>query len=409
MVQRRASLKPIILKLNETDCWKYRGEGKTGLVVTNNCGLALKLRKGIRENDYLYLYTRNLLYVEVCIAPIFGPFLCYGQVTKLPTNLAATVVSKIQNRRSSLKHSNIDVKCPYALMMPDACALPGHNNIITIEIKPKAYLRTTGKQQAPIKCCRFCSNIEKRYNTGLIPAQTQYCPRDFFSPRASKVAQAINALFDEPLSYMTIHKDNLRIFDEDNKNIEEILSPQSYRTRNELINVIVKILLSKRTSSNRNVLQVIEEAQKINMLSIPDLCQIYSRFSSKGLDIDIEIGRWLAGESTLSEEFLRLLDLIIKFSISIIAQDISIMISISSTSDNSLPQIITNGRVYSYKVSIVDVDYKSVKKLPKYLLQEKELCVSENASNHSNHTSNHCMQTKNGDHDGECENGETKS
>ena len=42
MVQRRASLKPITLKLNETDCWKYRGEGKTGLVVTNNCGLVSK-------------------------------------------------------------------------------------------------------------------------------------------------------------------------------------------------------------------------------------------------------------------------------------------------------------------------------------------------------------------------------
>ena len=47
---------------------------------------ALKLRKGARENDYLYLYTRNLLYVEVCIAPIFGPFLCYGQVIKSNVN-----------------------------------------------------------------------------------------------------------------------------------------------------------------------------------------------------------------------------------------------------------------------------------------------------------------------------------
>ena len=283
-------------------------------------------------------------------------------------------------------------------MMPDACALPGHNNIITIEIKPKAYLRTTGNQQTPIKCCRFCSNIEKRYNAGFIPAKTQYCPRDFFSPRASKVAQAISALFDEPLSYMTIHKDNRRIFDEDNKNIEEILTPQSYRTRNELINVIVKILLSKRTSSNRNVLQVIEEAQQINTLSIPDLCHIYSRFNSKGLDIDIEIGRWLAGESSLNEEFLRLLDLIIKFSISIIAQDISIMISISPTSDNTLPQIVTNGRVYSYKVSIVDVDMKSAKKLPRYLVQEKELCVRECVPNEFHSSQN-----------GRCNGGETKS
>ena len=302
-------------------------------------------------------------------------------MTKLPPNLASNVVSSIQNRRSSLKDSNIDLKCPYALMMPDACCLPGHSNIITIEIKPKAYLRTTGNQQTPIKCCRFCSNIEKRYAAKLIGAKTEYCPRDFFSPRASKVARAISALFDEPLSYMTIHKDNKRIFDEDNKNLEEILGPQSYRTRNELINVIVKILLSKRSSRNRSVLQVIEEAQQINTLSIPDLCHIYSQFNSKGLDIDIEIGKWLAGESTLNKEFLKLLDLIVKFSISIIAQDISIMISISPDSDRNLSQIVANGKVYSYKVSIVDVDMKSAKKLPRYLVQEKELSVSESDNN----------------------------
>ena len=39
MVQRRSSLKPSTLKLNDAECWRYRGEGKTGLVVTNNCGL----------------------------------------------------------------------------------------------------------------------------------------------------------------------------------------------------------------------------------------------------------------------------------------------------------------------------------------------------------------------------------
>lgn len=273
--------------------------------------------------------------------------------------------------------------------MPDACTLPGHKDVITIEIKPKAYLRTTGDLSTPIKCCRFCSNIENRFHAGVISSKTRYCPRDFFSPRASKVAQAINALFDEPLSYMTIHKNNQRIFDEDNKNIDSILSPLSYRTRNELINVILKILVSKRSSSNRNVLQVIEEAQQINMLSIPELCHIHSRFTSKGLDLDIEIGRWLAGESTLNEEYLRLLDFVIKFSISIIAQDISIMISVSPAPDKKLPQIITNGRVYSYKVSIVDVDLKSVKKLPRYLLQEKELCVTKN--NDSSSGSFSCM------------------
>lgn len=179
---------------------------------------------------------------------------------------------------------------------------------------------------------------------------------------------------------MTIHKNDQRIFDEDHKNIESILGPSSYKTRKELINVIVKILLNKR-NIGRNVLQVIEEAQKINQLSIPDLCSIYQQFSNKGLDIDMEIGRWLMGTSTLNEELLTLLDLIVKFSISVISQDISIMLSISPKSDPELPQIIVGGKAYSYQVNIVDVDFKSVKKLPRYLLQEKELQIDGTSSN----------------------------
>ena len=102
MVQRKASLKSAVLA--EAENWTYRGEGKTGLVVTNSNGLviaififlflimtyhsnfntiifqAVKLRKGDPESDYLYVFKRNCRFVEICIAPIFGNFLCYGQV-----------------------------------------------------------------------------------------------------------------------------------------------------------------------------------------------------------------------------------------------------------------------------------------------------------------------------------------
>ena len=263
--------------------------------------------------------------------------------------------------------------------MPDACSLPGHDDVITVEIKPKACLRTTSPHMAPLKCCRFCSNIEKRFSEGSIAVKTGYCPREFFSGRTSKVAKSLCDLFDEPLSYLTIHKHGKRVFDEDSRDLDPILSPQSYRNKGELINVIVKILLSySRSSSGRvkNILQMVEDAQRINGLSIPELCNIYTKFSVKGLDMDMEIARWLAGDSSLNEEYQTLLDHIIKFSISIIAQDISIMLSICPGHDEKLSQVIANGRVYSYKASIVDVDFKSLKKLPRYLLQEKELCSS---------------------------------
>ena len=175
---------------------------------------------------------------------------------------------------------------------------------------------------------------------------------------------------------MTVHRKNERIFDEGNNNLESIFSVDTFITRKTLTAVIVKILLSKSSPQNRNILQVIEEAQLINTLSIPDLCLIYDRFNEKGLDLDFEIAKWLANESTLNKEYLNLLDLMIKFSISIIAQDISIMISISPQADKSLPQALVGGKFYSYKLSIVDLDFKSVKKLPTYLLQERELLVS---------------------------------
>ena len=262
--------------------------------------------------------------------------------------------------------------------MPDACALPGHTDIMTIEIKPKAYLRTATNHQAPLKCCRFCSQIEKRYHDGAIPERTRYCPRDFFSTRASKVSHSINCLLDCPLSYLTVHKDGRRIFDEDNHNVEEMLQATGYKSRSELINVIVKMLLSKRTPNNRSVLEVILEAQLINPHSIPELCDIYAIFRSHGLDIDQEIAVWLTGDSSLDHEFLSLLESVVKFSISIIAQDVSIMLSITPESDDKLSQVIANGRVYAYKISIVDVDLKSVKKLPVYMAQEKELTATEN-------------------------------
>lgn len=360
----------------EWSSWSYRGEGKTGLVVTNNNGLALKLRKGPAEDEYLKLYVRNLRYVHFCIAPIFGPFLCYGQVVKLPVGFASTIVTPLQSRRPTMRDSNIDSKCPYALLMPDACSLSGHDDVLTIEIKPKAALRTANNLETPLPCCRFCSNIERRFSSGSIASTTQYCPRDFFSSRWNQVARAVNALFDNPLSYMTVHRKNERIFDEENKDLESILGFGGYTSRQQLTAVIVKILISKRTSRNRNILQVIEEAQLINCLSIQDLCLIYTKFSDEGLDLDREIANWLAGESTLNDEFLDMLDLVIKFSISIIAQDISIMISISPKADNKLSQVMVNGVVYSYKLNIVDLDFKSVNKLPTYLAQERELLAN---------------------------------
>ena len=260
--------------------------------------------------------------------------------------------------------------------MPDACALPGHDDVITVEIKPKASLRTANNREAPLLCCRFCSNIEKRLAEGSISSKTRYCPRDFFSSKRGRVAKAIRALFEEPLSYMTVHRRNERILDEENNYLYSIFGSTGLTSINELTAIIVKILLSSSSSNKRNILQVIEEAQRINLLSIPELCLIYDKFNKKGLDVDLEIANRLSGESTLDDEYLDLLDLIIKFSISVIAQDISIMISISARADHKLPQVFLRGRSYSYNLSIVDLDFKSVKKLPTYLLQEKKLLVS---------------------------------
>ena len=121
---------------------------------------------------------------------------------------------------------------------------------------------------------------------------------------------------------------------------------------------------------NKSVLGIIENAQLYNTLTLTELYRIYQVFTEADLDLDAEIASWLNGTSTLSASMSQLLQDIIKFSISVIAQDLSVMISIAPFPHPAFASIKTHKRTYCYKISIVDVDYKSIKKLPVYLKQE---------------------------------------
>ena len=164
--------------------------------------------------------------------------------------------------------------------------------------------------------------------------------------------------------------------------INTLLSSSNSSSRSELLEIIVKILLSPHYNG-LNVLQIVEKAQHINKKSITELYAIYKCFADEGLDLDVELSKWLDHTSLLSEKYLELLEIIIHFSISVIAQDLSIMLSISEVGKNgqngrienglNLQTVYVNGRCLWFKVSIVDVDLKSVNKLPVYLKQEQEL------------------------------------
>ena len=48
------------------------------------------------EEDYLALYKRNQQYVQKCIAPAFGSFLCYGQVRNIELEIVQLMLSLLE-------------------------------------------------------------------------------------------------------------------------------------------------------------------------------------------------------------------------------------------------------------------------------------------------------------------------
>lgn len=292
---------------------------------------------------------------------------------------------------------------------------------ICIELKPKSSLgphNTTYPKRydgmaMKQRTCRYCMHQEWKVHNGKIPKRRPidkaYCPMDLFSNNKRRMKRAILALMDDP-------QNNCKVFAPDGKNITpEVVAatkPPSTTTafqdltgmeQDELVEVIVEGLCDSR------VLDDLHRAHEFDELDIEGMWQLHQLIeSSKHLSglsrmndppppqqqqqekrqhqfkVDPKIRRSLSAIGCTENDHLmdvqkRYKETLEKFLLSTTMKDCSVLLSIrreqslqeeSKRNDETRNEleyrIECKGRVYKVLISIIDLDMKSERNLPKY-------------------------------------------
>ncbi|CAG8550023.1 314_t:CDS:2 [Paraglomus brasilianum] len=193
--------------------WRYKGEGNANVILALRSpherfgGVVLRLRKGgVLMHDeqqtpempsFLISYTRDVL------VPLFGNQ--YTGETKLlqvtPEFLQSLAEAIEPSRPAKRRHIGIDVHQEFALLMPDYTVFTSSAGVtLAVELKPKwGFIPTSSfiKPENSVKrlTCRTCMHQHLRHMQGDQTVEIiDYCPLDLFSCDESRLRKSLPQL-----------------------------------------------------------------------------------------------------------------------------------------------------------------------------------------------------------------------
>ncbi|BBN10540.1 inositol-pentakisphosphate 2-kinase [Marchantia polymorpha subsp. ruderalis] len=297
---------------------------------------------------------------------------------------------------------------------------------ITVEIKPKCGFLPVSpmiKEENLIKTtvCRFTMHQTLKLLQGKIKHISKYSPLDLFSGSESGIYEAICDLFMTPQNNLRIFSNGTEVFGdfdelstsrEDAKVKLENVVKNSFPSGAEEPVVAFQKLISHLLFRSK-ILKKLLDVQKLDSIDIEGSIQAYEKFLKHlkssapfGTQVSLLNGsvtdptgsppqqtKPLNGTRHVNElrkftkvphTFEECRTILRDFLISATAKDCGIMVTLlpvgpMMTHDISLPgsNVVTfSGRQYLYKVHLLDLDVKQLKKLPHYFQLDKEIVTA---------------------------------
>ena len=361
------------------------------------------------EPEKLFAMER---FVNIILKPILGDFVSPVSVVILDKEQMETIRTSVSSFRPPKRLSK-NIYTPYALLMNDNCFLAKDDKypIIAVEIKPKqGFLSQQSNNNGQI--CNFC--IKKNYlsKTGKDGGlKSKYCPLDLFSGNSRRMERAFESLMEIPKNNLRIFMDGSLLHDENSTEnetcdamIEEIFQSR-YTFRRILIEIlkstsssgelginghsqtddwkrVTKVLSTRENHSchdDKEILPkncVLDRILRLQTCSTSDLEaeKLVKNMTLRGIQQE-EVEKIISGDDRILNDFSdKAIETIVKlqqYCMSVTAKDLSIILTISQkdvkdeSEDSS--QIVVIDKMFKYKLSIIDLDPKSLNKIPNYI------------------------------------------
>ena len=334
--------------LNPLD-WEYLGEGNANLVLKYNGkgsgmeGKCLRLTKVILN----VTIAQRLNYQEEVVKELFGseysPECSLVVVTR---EFLQSISIKIESKRPEERRSktiNLDVTT--AVLMTNLA----YGNDIAIEIKPK-----WGFSPYSLSC-RFCLHQKLRSSKDDQYIFSTYCPLDLFSKDHFRILKAIRALFESPKNNLKIHSNLMGL---DNDQLQLVL---------------------KSVIGNTNILERLQQFQlkyhqDVDLLDLKKTCEEYDNLFVTNAKNTIHY-QGTETHNVKNANFDNDYKLA-RMMLSVALKDLSLFITLKAIPPDAplkTNQIEWNSIKLQLKITIIDLDFKSCKKLEKLKYLESQL------------------------------------
>ncbi|CAK9237685.1 unnamed protein product [Sphagnum troendelagicum] len=346
------------------------------------------------------------IYASSIIQPLLGQeHVDAGVLVYLTPEFLETVNHDVAEKRPEWRQKNahLDLTGGTALLITDHSSfytVPGRVEdlppTITVEIKPKwGCLPTAGtiSEENNIKkhVSRFSMHQHLKLKQGKISSLSKYSPLDLFSGNTDGIHKALLALFETPQNNLRIFMDGVEIFGgpEDGGSTEEaisILEEQLQRVsaapKGQRVVAFQRLVAHMLHTSK--ILESLLCVQQLDEYDIEGAIVAYHKFLKPDADTEKEgkhIDRDLDWVQSLSWDESR--RVVRNYLIAATAKDCGLMLTmrplynisgkpfpVPSTFVTACP---TTTQQFVYKIALLDMDLKRLKKMPFYLSLDNEI------------------------------------
>ena len=367
------------------------------------------------EQENLFAVER---FVNNIFKPILDDFISTISVVILDESQLETIRTSVTSFRP-LKRLSKNIYTPYALLMTDQCLLPKDavkNPIIAVEIKPKQGFLGQ-KSNSDNLTCNFCTKQNYLSKTGKDGGlKSEYCPLDLFSGNLSRMERAFDKLMKIPKNNLRVFMDGSLLNDENSTETEECdaMIREIFQSRTVFKRTLIEMLTSTSSSGELGINShdmedklkretrvpstpnkhsclddkvtlprncVLDRILRLQTCSTSDVEaeKLVTNITRRGIN-QTEIQKIISGDHQmnydLSEEATENILELQQYCMSVTAKDLSIIVTLCQKDvkdlkpDNS-DQITVHDKMFRYKVSVIDLDPKSLDKIPNYIKNKR--------------------------------------
>ena len=378
----------------------YRGEGNANLVVAlPKSRIILRFPKSkFSEKSQCEKLEAICRYINLVMRPELPQFVDPVTIGMLDWAQFQLVRERVEPSRPDSRLGK-NIFYPAALVMPD-CALrhpPGSapsSPILAVEIKPKLGLMSGSG------LCKFCLKQYYKLETKEIVERSQYCPLDLFSGDSARMLRAIKALIAAPQNNFRLLLDGVPLpcgRDPGADATEEVLAsllgsqdtlaPLLVACLSHQPNQVTSIppaspvLASKAgkrrcsLSSGRSlptgcILDTIQKLQGRSPLSDLEALEQLDSLLEKGEELG-QLQEEMTKPCGPADRLQPLKD----YLLSVTARDLSFILTLAEAASPERPPMVDCIRVKErwicFRWSVIDLDPKSLNRIPKNVEQQK--------------------------------------